>query len=159
MASEISPIARLKGRLTSSGTARVWGLTCLVTLAALGLFIWERDLAAIYTGFKLRWFHLAAVFFLSEVTVVHLRFRRDAHSFSMSEIPLVVGLFFVAPIELIARLDNHEIATDPLILVVDRPSQPECPNGRIQVAVNISDRDDPRHRRKPCRYVLRATCR
>lgn len=102
MASEISPMARLKGRLTSSGTARVWGLTCLVTLAAVGLFIWERDLPAIYTGLKLRWFHLAAVFFLSEVTVVHLRFRRDAHSFSMSEIPLVVGLFFVAPIELIA---------------------------------------------------------
>jgi diguanylate cyclase (GGDEF)-like protein len=73
----------------------------MVTVAALAMVLWARDLTRIQDGLEIRWFHLAIAFFLSEVTVVHLRFRRDAHSFSMSEIPLVIGLFFVAPIELI----------------------------------------------------------
>src|SRR5437867_4126679 len=38
------------------------------------------------------------MFALSEAFVVHLQFRRgDAHSFSLNEIPLVLGLFFTEP--------------------------------------------------------------
>ena len=39
----------------------------------------------------------AVMFYLAEITVVHVRFRRDAHSFSMSEFPLVLSLFFLRP--------------------------------------------------------------
>jgi diguanylate cyclase (GGDEF)-like protein len=39
--------------------------------------------------------------YICELTVVHLRYRRDAHSFSMSELPMVAGLFFASPLELI----------------------------------------------------------
>ena len=45
---------------------------------------------------------LAPVFALGEVAVVHLRFRKNAHSFSMSEVPLIVGLFSALPIVLVA---------------------------------------------------------
>ena len=38
--------------------------------------------------------------YLAELTVVHFRGKRDAHSFSMSEIPLIFGLYFFAPGEL-----------------------------------------------------------
>ncbi|MDQ3878898.1 MAG: GGDEF-domain containing protein, partial [Actinomycetota bacterium] len=38
-----------------------------------------------------------AMFLGAEVFIVHLQFRRDAHSFALSEIPLVAGLFFVSP--------------------------------------------------------------
>jgi signal transduction histidine kinase len=41
------------------------------------------------------------MFACAEVWVVHLQFRRDAHSFSLSEIPLVIGLFFSTPIDLV----------------------------------------------------------
>ena len=39
----------------------------------------------------------AVLFYLAEITVVHVRFHRDAHSFSMSEFPLVLSLFFLRP--------------------------------------------------------------
>jgi diguanylate cyclase (GGDEF)-like protein len=83
------------------GNAQVWILTGIVALAAAVLTYAARDLPVIYPNLQLRWFHLAIGFFISELTVVHLRFRRDAHSFSMSEIPLVIGFFLVAPVELV----------------------------------------------------------
>ena len=39
---------------------------------------------------------LASLFYLAEALVVHFHFRRDAHSFSLSEVPLVLGLFYLA---------------------------------------------------------------
>ena len=47
-----------------------------------------------------RWIMLG-LFFLASVSVFHIQFRRDAHSFSLSEIPLTLGLFFVAPYALV----------------------------------------------------------
>ncbi|CAN5835755.1 hypothetical protein BH23ACT5_BH23ACT5_23100 [soil metagenome] len=49
----------------------------------------------------LSWWMLAPAFYIAEVTVVHLRFHRHAHSFSLSEIPLVLGLFLAAPLHLV----------------------------------------------------------
>jgi diguanylate cyclase (GGDEF)-like protein len=40
------------------------------------------------------WWILAAVFLLAEACVVHLQFRRSAHSFSLADIPFVFGLVF-----------------------------------------------------------------
>jgi diguanylate cyclase (GGDEF)-like protein len=54
---------------------------------------------------------LAGLFYLAELTVVHFRFRRDAHSFSLSEVPLVLGLFFAAPWALVpAQLLGSAVA-------------------------------------------------
>ena len=88
-------------RMRAEGNANVWALTGIVALAAAVLTFAARDLPVIYPNLQLRWFHLAVGFFFSELTVVHLRFRRDAHSFSMSEIPLVIGFFLAAPVEVI----------------------------------------------------------
>jgi diguanylate cyclase (GGDEF)-like protein len=52
--------------------------------------------------FAFPWWGLALSFAAVETFVVHLHFRRDAHSFSLSEIPLVIGLFLVEPAGLIA---------------------------------------------------------
>lgn len=41
---------------------------------------------------------LAPLFFLGEVAVVHLRLRSDAHSYSLSEIPRVIGIYFAPTI-------------------------------------------------------------
>jgi len=103
MARGIAPphhVARRRGS-SAPANANVWLLTGIVALAAAALTYTARDLPVIYPNLQLRWFHLAIGFFFSELTVVHLRFRRDAHSFSMSEIPLVIGFFLVAPVELV----------------------------------------------------------
>ncbi|HEX8939827.1 MAG TPA: EAL domain-containing protein [Candidatus Limnocylindrales bacterium] len=43
------------------------------------------------------WPIFAVSFFLSEVKVIDVHFRRETHSFSLGEVPTVLGLFFVEP--------------------------------------------------------------
>ncbi len=59
------------------------------------------DLAALESPLRVPWPLLAAAFALAEVFAVHLHFRRDAHTLTMSDLPLVLGLFMIAPQELV----------------------------------------------------------
>lgn len=43
------------------------------------------------------WVVFAGLFCVAEARRIHVHFRRNAHSFSLSEIPLVLGLFFASP--------------------------------------------------------------
>jgi diguanylate cyclase (GGDEF)-like protein len=81
-----------------SGSSWVWLLTGLVAAMAVATYLLGvRPLGPLELGFRLPWWALGAMFYVAELGVVHLRFRRDAYSFSMSEIPLVLGLFFADP--------------------------------------------------------------
>ena len=51
---------------------------------------------------------LAALFYAGEVCLVDLHFRRGAFSFSMNEVPLVLGLFFASPRELLIALGDWQ---------------------------------------------------
>lgn len=82
------------------GTNRVWALSSVIALAAAAIWYSVLDLPVLRDSPQLSWWGLAIGFYVSELAVVHLRFRKDAHSFSMSEIPLVLGLFFAAPLHL-----------------------------------------------------------
>src|ERR1700682_6495163 len=86
------------GGWTVTGTDPVWLLN--PGLAAIGLvlyFVGVRHLGSPNAPFEMPWWALAVGFCLAEIFVVHVEFRRDAHSVSLSEIPLVLGLFFAAP--------------------------------------------------------------
>jgi diguanylate cyclase (GGDEF)-like protein len=85
-----------------SNPARIWLLIAGMAVLAFAVAWSVRDLAALETPFRLPWFALIPLVFLGEVAIVSLRFRRDAHVFSMSELPLVIGLFFINPLGLIA---------------------------------------------------------
>src|SRR5215213_10533788 len=45
---------------------------------------------------RLAWWAIAAGFLIAEACVVHLEFRRSAHSFSLADIPFVFGLLFAS---------------------------------------------------------------
>jgi diguanylate cyclase (GGDEF)-like protein len=76
----------------------VWILTAAIAVAAVLLYAaGVRRLPTLADSNWLPLPILAGLFYLAELTVVHFRFRRDAHSFSLSEVPLVLGLFFAAP--------------------------------------------------------------
>src|SRR6478752_6672786 len=76
------------------GIHPVWGLN-LVLIATAGV---------LYTGPvhglgplahpHLPWWAIAVAFAIAERCVVHLHFRRGAHSFSLGDIPLVFGVIF-----------------------------------------------------------------
>src|SRR4051812_7226485 len=83
----------LRDRLTGGG--RVWILNLVLSvLAATFYFGKVRYLPALHGPFHVPWWALAIMFYLAEVYVVHLQIRRDAHSFSLSELPIVLGLYF-----------------------------------------------------------------
>lgn len=49
----------------------------------------------------LRWWMIAIGFGLAEIFVVHVQLQKEALSISLSEVPLVLGLFLAAPFELL----------------------------------------------------------
>jgi signal transduction histidine kinase len=81
----------------TTGEQRAWGLTGLVVVmaAVVSAVVWGYDQVSSQQSLPI-WV-LAPLFYLGEVTVVHIRFKRNTQSFSMSEIPLLFGMFFVAP--------------------------------------------------------------
>jgi diguanylate cyclase (GGDEF)-like protein len=99
-------------RLRLGGRASVALLIATVALASMGIYlVMLAGLSAPADGMRVPWWGLAVVFFLVEARVVHLHFRSEAHSLSLSELGLVLGLFFVAPGGLlIAQLCGASVA-------------------------------------------------
>ena len=84
-----------------SGTARVWLLNIALCSFAAALFAGPLRVATAHDPtVRIPWTVLAGLFYVTERFVIHVHFRRDAESFSLSEIPLVIALFFVAPLQL-----------------------------------------------------------
>ena len=69
---------------------------------------------------RLHWWMLAPAFFIAERCVVHLQFRRSAHSFSLGDIPLVFGLIFASANDLLAGV----LLGTALTLLMDRRLPP-----------------------------------
>jgi diguanylate cyclase (GGDEF)-like protein len=93
------PLATLR----ASGAARVWVLAIALAVsgAVLGVLLVPAD-PPVQPPALIPWWLLAAAFYLAEAKVVHIHIGQSAHSFSMSEVPLVIGLFLVQPAGFIA---------------------------------------------------------
>jgi diguanylate cyclase (GGDEF)-like protein len=79
-----------------------------------------RTLPQLRSSLQLSWVVVAFGFALCDILVVHVESRRGTHSISLAEIPLTLGLFFIAPTHLfVARLLGSALA-----LVVHRRSSP-----------------------------------
>jgi diguanylate cyclase (GGDEF)-like protein len=81
----------------------VWLLTAALTIGALTVWaVALRHARPIPSPTHVPWLLLACLFYLAEANVVHVYRRGDAHTFSLSEVPLVVGLFFFGPAGLVS---------------------------------------------------------
>ena len=79
--------------------------------------------------FTVPWWLLAGLFCVAEICVVHVQFRREAQSFSLSEVPLVIGLFFDRPVTVVlAYLLGAAVA-----LILHRRQS------RLKLAFNLSN--------------------
>jgi len=84
--------------------AESWSLSAVTALIG-ALLLSRLHRGPVSTGLVLQWWELAPLFAIVEVCVVHLHFRRDAHTIAIGEVPLVLGLFFATPGALVvARL-------------------------------------------------------
>jgi diguanylate cyclase (GGDEF)-like protein len=77
----------------------------LIAAAGFGLAGFLPQHSASPAGPTVSWLLLAALFGIAEVCVLHVQMRGGARTVSLSEAPLVLGLFFTAPPDLVlARL-------------------------------------------------------
>jgi signal transduction histidine kinase len=109
----------------------VWALTAGVGFTALAaLPLVSTDGPMVADGPRIPWWLLAVGFGLAEVFVMHLRIARHAHSFSLSELPLVVGLALATPVEIVLA----QAVGVGVVLAAHRRQKP------IRLALNIAQR-------------------
>jgi diguanylate cyclase (GGDEF)-like protein len=98
---------------------RVWAFNAVLALACA--VVWAvalrgMDVPAFGKTPELAWYWLALAFYLAEVLVVHLQFRKQAHTISLTEIGLTLGLLLGAPSALLIG----QLAGTFVALVVNR---------------------------------------
>ena len=104
--------------------------TLLLGGAALAGYLLDvRHLEPFASPVHVPWPILAIAYLAAETKVILVHFRRETHSFSLSEVPAVIGLFFVTPNEyLLAVLVGSGVA----LLVTARQSL-------VKVAFNLAN--------------------
>jgi diguanylate cyclase (GGDEF)-like protein len=101
--------------------AKIWIFGgSLAAVAGVVYMALVRELAVAPGAVEVPWWVVAAGFAAAERWVVHLHFQRSAHSLSLAELPLVVGLFFLEPQELVVA----SLAGSSLALLLDREIPP-----------------------------------
>jgi diguanylate cyclase (GGDEF)-like protein len=89
----------------------------MAALAAGLLAIVSDARAPVQHSTHIPWYVLAIGFALAEVYALHLQFRGEAHTFTLNEIVLVLGLFLVSPTGLVAA---HVVGAGIALGVVQR---------------------------------------
>jgi len=120
-----------QGRAASRSRGhRVQLLTVVLVATAVFLLVEVvAHLHAIPAPRQIPWWILIPLFCAAEVFVVHIQFRRDAHSFSLSELPLVVGFFFAPPLVVVLSM----VAGTALALSIHRRQSP------LKLAFNLAN--------------------
>ena len=112
---------------------RVWALNIVLGLAAAAVAYRSGTLQApLPQSNPLAWVAVTLGFAAAEVWVVHLQFRQEANTVSLSEIPLTLGLFFLAPRELLAA---QVLGAIPVLLFHRRQSVLKLAFNVVQLAL------------------------
>jgi diguanylate cyclase (GGDEF)-like protein len=110
-------------------SAAIWLLVGLIVATTVALYMAVvRELPVFTDGFRVPWWALALGFAATEVFVIHAHVRGSAHTLSLSELPLVVGLLLGAPQELIVA----QVVGPIVVLLFVRGSAP------VKVAFNLA---------------------
>ena len=112
-----------------TGVVRVWFLAAVMLAAALALYLTvAQDAPGLDAPFRLPWWALMALFFTTESTIIRVRYRGQGQALALNELPLVLGLFFSSPPEVLLGL----LLGSTIALVRRRRQSP------LQLAFNTS---------------------
>ena len=112
-----------------SGRFRVTALTCVLATIAAVVYAAFLGNASRRGMTDIPWPVFSVGFFLVEARVIEVYFRRERHSFSLSEVPAVFGLFYLSPPEYLAAL----LVGSGLALVVSTDQSP------LKIAFNLAN--------------------
>jgi diguanylate cyclase (GGDEF)-like protein len=123
----VAAMARTAGRAPIA--MRVWLFSALLTAGSAALFFGYLVHQPIYsTPVAIPWYLMAIAFFGAELKVVDVAFRREKHSYSLSELPEVIGFFLLSPADyFLAMLVGKGVA-----LLLDRQAP-------LKLAFNLSN--------------------
>ena len=130
MDAETAPTAVAeRARRVDRPTRRVVALMALLIVFGAGLLAWVlHNPTQPSTALTIPWWVLAGLFGAAEIWVFHIQFGREAKSISLSEIPMVLGLFYATPGPLmVARL----LGPAAVVLLVRRQTP-------LKAALNIT---------------------
>src|SRR5436305_6854411 len=105
---------------------RRWGrsgavLLMAIVMAALAAVAGRHLLgASVHTRDLLPWWAVAIGFAAAETWVVHLQVKRESRDVSVSELPLVLGLFFASPLQLLIG----RLAGSAAVMLLHRRASP-----------------------------------
>ena len=117
-------------RPSLTASVKIWSLTCLLAAASVLIaFLTLRDRVGPVTPFQVPWPVIAVAIAVAELKVVEVHFRRETHSFSASELPTVIGFFFLPPFEYLAAL----VVGSAVAMIVSTRPRP------IKLAFNIAN--------------------
>jgi diguanylate cyclase (GGDEF)-like protein len=120
----------IRDRVRLGGAGRVWVLVAVITALVLILYAAVvRELTPGSYPIHIPWWTLAVFFYLAETFVAHVHFRREAHTLSLSELGLVLGLFLVSPPELLAA----QLVGAAAALTISRRQRP------LKLAFNLAE--------------------
>jgi signal transduction histidine kinase len=80
---------------------RLVALIVAIATAALGVTAFATRIGRLEAPIELRWWLMLPIVYLGERLVVHSRSSRLIRSFSLSEMPIVIGLYFASPVDLL----------------------------------------------------------
>src|SRR5919112_4440440 len=83
-------------RSIRSREAFVWLYVVALAVLAAGAWVLVTHGEEPHADPHLPWWAVALGFAFAEICVVHVRFRRSAHSFSLADLPFVFGLVFAS---------------------------------------------------------------
>jgi len=93
------------GRLGQLRRLTLGALIAATIVAAIALYLGVvRDLVPYEAAVDIPWWALAVGFAIAEVFVIHAHVRGSAHSLSLSEVPLVLGLLLADPSDLVLAM-------------------------------------------------------
>ena len=99
------PLRRTAERFFGPAAARVWLFSLALAVAGSAIvLVGFPGLMRLPEPITIPWPLLALGFYLAEINVVSVHFRRETHAFTLSEVPTVIGLFFLSPIEYLAAM-------------------------------------------------------
>ena len=79
------------------GRGAVWTFTLVLAAAGAALYLHVHTHVAPVSELRLPWWALAAAFAVTEASSVHVHSRRGAHTLTLVELPLVLGLLLASP--------------------------------------------------------------
>src|SRR5262245_56771079 len=78
--------------------AAVFAFSVFLALVASSVYlVVARQLEPVDAPFQISWIALAAGFAVADLLAIHIEIGDDAHSFTLSEVPLVIGMFLCTP--------------------------------------------------------------